>query len=141
VVRFPAFRLIFGGTNEVVIYVRAGEPGTINVDFVSCVSLPFCVCFSVTMRKGSSMTTITLELPDDLLALSGFRADNLSHDALKMIVLELYREDIVSLGKAAQLSGLTIDGFMEFASSRKVPLHYGDAELSEDRVSLQQNLP
>ncbi len=87
------------------------------------------------------MTTVTLELPDDLLELSGFRTDSLSQDALKMIVLELYREDAISLGKAAQLSGLTIDSFMEFSSSRKVPLHYGDTELSEDRTSLRRIVP
>ena len=87
------------------------------------------------------MTTVTLELPDDLLELSGFRTDSLSQDALKMIVLELYREDAISLGKAAQLSGLTIDSFMEFSSSRRVPLHYGDTELSEDRLSLRRTLP
>ncbi len=87
------------------------------------------------------MKTITLELPDELLELSGFHTDSLSHDALSMIVLELYREEAISLGKAAQLTGLTIDGFMEFSSSRKVPLHYTEAEMEEDRLTLQRTMP
>ena len=84
------------------------------------------------------MQTIELKFPDELLSLAGFQKETLSHDALKMIVLELYREETISLGKAAELSGESIEEFMKFSSSRFVPLHYGESELHEDREQMKR---
>ncbi|MFQ5640703.1 MAG: UPF0175 family protein [bacterium] len=79
------------------------------------------------------MHTVTLQLSDELVKLAKLKREHLSRDALKLLVLELYREEIVSLGKAAELCGLSLSEFMEFSASRKVPLHYGKTELEQDR--------
>ena len=84
------------------------------------------------------MKSVTIELPDELVQLAGLQSSNLSHEALKFIVLELYREEVVSLGKAAELSSLSIGEFMDFAASRKVSIHYGMQELEEDRETLKR---
>lgn len=84
------------------------------------------------------MRTVTLEFPDELLLLAGFRTEHLSQEALKLIVLELFREEVLSLGKAAELCGLSISEFMEFAALRQVPLHYGEQELQQDREQFER---
>ena len=84
------------------------------------------------------MKTVTLELPDELLDLAGFKTEHLSQETLKLIVLELFREEVISLGKAAELCGLSIAEFMEFAASRRVPLHYGEQELQQDREQFKR---
>ncbi len=79
------------------------------------------------------MQTITIELPDELIALAGLKRDQLSHETLKLVVLELYREELISLGKAAEMCGVSIAEFMEFSAARQVSLHYGESELQQDR--------
>ncbi len=64
--------------------------------------------------------------------------DNLSVEAARLLALELYREDRVSLGRAAELCRLPVEQFLEFAAQHNVPLHYGARDLEEDRRTLQR---
>lgn len=83
------------------------------------------------------MQTVTIHLPEELVALAGLSRENLSDETLRLVVLELYREELVSLGKAAELCNLPIADFMEFAASRRVALHYDETELNQDREFFQ----
>jgi predicted HTH domain antitoxin len=78
------------------------------------------------------------EIPAELVVAAGLDADNLSAEATRLLALELYREDKVSLGRAAELCHLPTERFMEFAGRRNVPLHYGAGDLEEDRQTLQR---
>lgn len=73
------------------------------------------------------METRSLDLPADLLHIVG---------QLNAGDLELFREDQVSLGRAAELCRTPIEAFMEYAAERDAPLHYGLTELEEDRRTL-----
>jgi predicted HTH domain antitoxin len=78
-----------------------------------------------------------LELPSELLlAVGQFNRGNLAIETAKLLALELFREDKISLGRAAELCQTPIEAFMEFAAEHGVPLHYGVAELEEDRRAL-----
>ena len=80
---------------------------------------------------------MSLELPGDLLRVVGqLHAGDLAAETAKLLALELFREDKISLGRAAELCNTPIEAFMEFAAEREVPLHYGIAELEEDRRTL-----
>jgi len=87
------------------------------------------------------MQKITLQLPDDLVKLGKLQGDDLSRDALTLLVLELYREELVSLGKAAELCSLSVSEFMQFSAFRQVPLHYGEVELKQDRQYFEKLAP
>ncbi len=63
---------------------------------------------------------------------------NPSADAARLLALELFREDKISLGRAAELSETPVEAFMEFAGQRQVPLHYSTAELEADRQTMQR---
>lgn len=47
----------------------------------------------------------------------------------RLLARELFREDKVSLGRAAELCQTPIEDFIEFAAARDVPLHYGTEQL------------
>jgi predicted HTH domain antitoxin len=83
------------------------------------------------------METRSLELPTDLLqVVSQLNAGDLAKETAKLLALELFREDKVSMGRAAELCRTPLEVFMEFAAAHEVPLHYGIAELEEDRRTL-----
>jgi predicted HTH domain antitoxin len=84
------------------------------------------------------METVRAEIPVELVVAAGLDADNLSAEATRLLALELYREDKVSLGRAAELCHLPVEQFMEFAGRHHVPLHYGADDLEEDRQTLER---
>ena len=90
------------------------------------------------MRYLENMQTVRAEIPAELVVAAGLDAGNLSVEAARLLALELYREDKVSLGRAAELCHTPLERFMEFAGRHNVPLHYGVDELEEDRRTLDR---
>jgi predicted HTH domain antitoxin len=83
------------------------------------------------------MDTLPLELPVDLVAVAGLNIRDLSKEAARMVALGVFREDKVSLAKAAELCQTPLADFMEFVAMHGVsPLRYGEKELEEDRQAL-----
>lgn len=78
------------------------------------------------------MSTIHVELPAELLALAGNAELQPSRAAAQLIALELFRETRVSLGKAAELAGMSPESFMEYSAHRGVPLHYTGSDWETD---------
>jgi predicted HTH domain antitoxin len=59
---------------------------------------------------------------------------SLSQEAARLLALELYREDKVSLGRAAELCLTPVAAFMDFAAKHGVPpLRYSFEDLEEER--------
>ena len=48
------------------------------------------------------METVNVKLPSELLRVANLEERNLSEEAARLLALELYREDKVSLGRAAE---------------------------------------
>jgi predicted HTH domain antitoxin len=84
------------------------------------------------------MQTVSVEIPAELVRAAGWNIENLSAEAVPLLALELYREDKISLGRAAELCQMAIERFMEFSSRHNVPLHYGIQDLEEDRRTLER---
>ena len=80
------------------------------------------------------METVRIELPSELLRAANFEESNLSQEAARLLALELYREDKVSLGRAAELCQTPLASFMDFAAKHGVPpLRYSFEDLEEER--------
>ncbi len=80
------------------------------------------------------MENVRIELPSALLRAANLEEDNLSQEAARLLALELYREDKVSLGRAAELCQTPLASFMDFAAKHGVPpLHYSLEDLEEER--------
>jgi predicted HTH domain antitoxin len=79
------------------------------------------------------MASVNIQLPADLVSAAKLADGDVSHEAAKLIALELFREDKISIGRAAELCQTPLEAFMEFAGEHGVALHYGIEELEEDR--------
>lgn len=84
------------------------------------------------------METMRAEIPAELVRAAGWNPRNISAEAAAVLALELYRQDRVSLGRAAELCQMPVEQFMVFAAEHNVPLHYGADELEEDRRVLER---
>jgi predicted HTH domain antitoxin len=82
------------------------------------------------------METVHVELPSALLKAANLEEGNLSQEAARLLALELYREQKVSLGRAAELCQTPLAAFMDFVAKHGVPpLRYGVEDLEEERRS------
>jgi predicted HTH domain antitoxin len=80
------------------------------------------------------METVDVKLPSELLRVANLEGSNLSQKAARLLALELYREDKVSLGRAAELCQTPLAAFMDFAGEHCVPpLRYSFEDLEEER--------
>ncbi len=82
------------------------------------------------------MTTVQVEIPAELLQSAGVN----KREVAKLIALELFREDAVSLGRAAELCGVPLAEFMDFAAERGAPLHYTIDDLTQDQQLIERLL-
>jgi predicted HTH domain antitoxin len=81
------------------------------------------------------METVDVKLPSELLKAANLEeSSSLSQEAARLLALELYREDKVSLGRAAELCQTPVAAFMDFAAKHGVPpLRYSFEDLEEER--------
>jgi len=82
------------------------------------------------------MATVQIEVAEELLSLADVKDSKPSRSAAKLIALELFREGRASLGRAAQLAGVSIEEFMDFSAEREVPLHYTAADWQQDQATV-----
>jgi predicted HTH domain antitoxin len=82
------------------------------------------------------METVRIELPSALLRAANLEGSNVSQEAARLLALELYREDKVSLERAAELCQTPLAAFMDFSANHGVPaLRYNYEDLEEERRS------
>lgn len=84
------------------------------------------------------MRTVSVEIPAELAVAAGFDPEHLSAETARLLALELYREDKVSLGRAAELCQIPLEQFLQFAAQHNVSVHYGSGDLEEDRRTLSR---
>lgn len=85
------------------------------------------------------MASVDLQLPADLVFEAKLNEGDVSHEAAKMIAMELFRERKVSLGRASELCDAPLAEFMDFAASHGVPpIDYDLDELEADRRTIAQ---
>jgi predicted HTH domain antitoxin len=85
------------------------------------------------------MKTVHVKLPSALLKAANLEETNISQEAARLLALELYREDKVSLGRAAELCQTPSAAFMDFVAKHGVPpLRYSFEDLEEERQSSER---
>jgi len=67
------------------------------------------------------METVDVKLPSELVRAANLEEGSLSQEAARLLALELYREDKISLGRAAELCQTPVAAFMDFAAKHGVP--------------------
>jgi predicted HTH domain antitoxin len=72
------------------------------------------------------METVAVKLPSELLRTANLEQSTLSEETARFLAFELYREDKLSLGRAAELCQTPVAAFMDFAAKHGAP-RYGTA--------------
>jgi predicted HTH domain antitoxin len=86
------------------------------------------------VRYLGAIQTVDVKVPSELLRAANLEQSTLSQEAARLLALELYRGDKVSLGRAAELSQTPVAAFMDFAAKHGVPpLRYSFEDLEEER--------
>jgi predicted HTH domain antitoxin len=67
------------------------------------------------------METVDVKLPSALLWAANLEENSLSEEAARLLALELYRENKISLGRAAELCHTPLAAFMDFAAKHGAP--------------------
>jgi predicted HTH domain antitoxin len=82
------------------------------------------------------METVRIDLPSALLKAANLEERDFSQETARLLALELYREDKVSMGRAAELCQTPLAAFMDFAAKHSVPpLRYTLEDLDQERLS------
>lgn len=76
--------------------------------------------------------TVKIDLPKDILLAADISEANATADIRKYLALYLFKERILSFGKAAALSGMDTQSFLELAGSKGVSLNYDLDDYFED---------
>jgi predicted HTH domain antitoxin len=85
------------------------------------------------------METVDVKLPSELLRVANLEEGSLSEEAARLLALELYREDKVSLGRAAELCQTPVAAFMDFAAKHGVPpLRYSFEDLDQESQTAER---
>ena len=83
--------------------------------------------------SDTTMGTTEVELDQDLVALLEQLRRPVKEAARELIVLELYREGLLSSGRAAEVLGLSREDFIKCASARGIPyFQLRDDELRQE---------
>ena len=77
---------------------------------------------------------MSLVIADDLIQASGLSEQEL----LLEIVLMLFHQDKISLGKASEIMGLYWSQFQQLLADQNLYIHYDVAEFQEDLKTLQE---
>ena len=79
------------------------------------------------------METVDAKFPSELLRAANLEESSLSQEAARLLALELYREDKLSLGCAAELCQTPLAAFIDFAAKHGVPpLRYSFEDLEKE---------
>jgi len=77
-----------------------------------------------------------IDLPEQLylsLSASGLTKEKIASESRKLLALKCFRDRVLSLGRSAELSGLSKWDFIEFLSDNDIPvLDYEEEELARE---------
>ena len=77
-----------------------------------------------------------IDLPEQLylaLSASGLTKEKIASESRKLLAVKCFRDRVLSLGRSAELSGLSKWDFIEFLSENNVPLlDYEEEELERE---------
>jgi len=87
------------------------------------------------------MAEVNIKLPEEIFALANLKKEKASEEVRKLIALELFRENVISMGKAAEIAGIPLAEFMELSAKRGIPMHYTIEDLEADRKTAERLAP
>ena len=84
------------------------------------------------------MSNVMVEIPEKTLQAAGLLKAEIFSEVNGILILELYHEGRISLGKAAELAEMSLAGFMDFMAKHNTYLNYSEADLKDDQETLKR---
>jgi len=81
--------------------------------------------------------TVRMDFSKDILLAADISEINASIDIKKHLALYMFKERILSFGKASELSGMNKLEFMELAGSKGISLNYDVDDYQEDLKTIR----
>jgi len=81
---------------------------------------------------------VELEVPEELLLTARISKKYASQELRRLVVFELYRRGVISLGKACQLACISKWEFFEMNKSLKIPISYTEEDWEEDKRRVEE---
>ncbi|MEW6097428.1 MAG: UPF0175 family protein [bacterium] len=81
---------------------------------------------------------VELEIPQDILSEARIFRQSANSELTKLVAIELFRENRITLGKACKLTGMSKWEFIRFLREKKIPLHYDAKEFEEDLETIKE---
>ena len=76
--------------------------------------------------------SVTLDIPDDVMAVLPVSASERNQDGMLEIACSFYARGLLSLGRAAKLAGMTKLDFGQEVGARGIPRDHSETELAAD---------
>jgi predicted HTH domain antitoxin len=86
------------------------------------------------------METVSIDFPRELINIFKIREKEFPHKIRVTLSVELYREGLVSIGKAAEIAKVSIWEMQDILAEKKVPLNYYSEDLETDIKTLKKVL-
>lgn len=86
------------------------------------------------------MDTVSVNLPKELIRILKIREKDFSGAVRESLAVELYREGLISLGKAAEIAKVSKWEMFEILAAKKIPLQYYPEDLKQDIKTLKKAL-
>ena len=85
-----------------------------------------------------NMGKIRVELPGDVLMISGLERKNLSSEVKKRLAVTLYADGSLTLGSAASLAGMSYYDFWQYLGKYGLSINYTLEEFHKDMKTLEK---
>jgi predicted HTH domain antitoxin len=86
------------------------------------------------VQEDNKVETLVIEVPQDIADSARMSPAELQIE----LAVALYAQGRLSIGKARELTALTLWEFRQILGTRRIPAHYDEADLDEDVATLQK---
>lgn len=84
------------------------------------------------------MQTVSVDFPRDLINVFKVREKDISKVVRETLSSELYREGLISIGKAAEIAEVSIWEMYDVLAKRKISLQYYPEDIANDVETLEK---
>ena len=81
--------------------------------------------------------TVNMELPRDVLLAADISTVGASAEIMKFLAIQMFKERLISFGKATELTGMDKLTFMELLGRKGISLNYDVDDYEEDLNTLR----
>ncbi len=82
--------------------------------------------------------SIQVDLPKDIMSAANISESKAQSTIKTYLAIYLFKERILSFGKAAELSGMDKTGFFELVGDKQIPLNYDVEDYFEDCETIKE---